>query len=529
MARKSKEDDYCCDADDDDYEDYNSTDEDNVCQTDSEYGGVEDDGDEKPEECEKDYDFVTEDDVRRCQDEVTAEISDRLSVPRGFAAAFLRHCRWDAERLENEWFADERRVRGAVGLAAAGGLDGDVPTALNSLPLTCAICFDIYAPGEMRSAGCSHYYCHECWRGYIRAAVGNGARCLLLRCPGPGCTVPVVRELVDAAAAGEDRARYAMFVVRSFVEEGTSKYVRWCPGPGCTLAVRSESGSRLYEVTCKCKHVFCFRCGEDAHRPASCETTRAWVDKCRSDGETSSWVLANTKHCPECRRAIEKNQGCNHMTCGAPCYHQFCWLCLGSWADHSGNFFHCNRYAAAKSEFTEEKTRERQARASLERFLHYYERFTAHGASMKKAQEDLDSLRADGGGLYQLGDAIGVPPTELDFLLEAYARIVEARRVLRWTYAHVYHLDPARDNVEFYEYLQGEAEKSLERLHHCAEEERGLLKKDLYYYGAAIPAGYAAGKYMEFREKLCHLNLVTRNHFSTLVEGFESGMAEVVS
>jgi ariadne-1 len=130
-----EEDDYCCD--DDDY-DVNSTDEDNVYQTDSEYGGDGDDGDENPKTSEKGYDFVTEDHVRRCQDEVTAEISDLLSVPRGFAAAFLRHCRWDAERLKDEWFADEQGVREAVGLAAAGR-DGDVvPTALNDRPLTCA-------------------------------------------------------------------------------------------------------------------------------------------------------------------------------------------------------------------------------------------------------------------------------------------------------------------------------------------------------------------------------------------------------
>ncbi|CAN6211316.1 unnamed protein product [Urochloa humidicola] len=227
MARKEDGDDYYCDADDDDDYYYSTEEEDNGTQSDSEYGGASDcdggfsDADDEDirasaKDRESGYDFVTEDDLRRCQDKVTSEISEVLSVPPGFAAALLRHCRWDAEQLKNDWFSDEARVRAAVGLAPPGQHqpDADVPTALNEEPLTCAICFDLHGAGGMRSAGCrSHFYCHECWRGYIRAAVGDGARCLLLRCPDPECPAPVVRELFDAATAGEDehllRARYA--------------------------------------------------------------------------------------------------------------------------------------------------------------------------------------------------------------------------------------------------------------------------------------------------------------------------------
>ncbi|CAL5072863.1 unnamed protein product [Urochloa decumbens] len=534
MARKGKDDDYYyCGADDDD--DYYSTEEDNATESDSEYGGggASDDGDEQAENAEviddedirasaKDrdsgYDFVTEDDVRRRQDKVTSEISEVLSVPPGFAAALLRHCRWDPELLKNEWFSDEARVRAAVGLAPAGQPGGDVPTALNEVPLACAICFDGHGPGGMRSAGCrSHFYCHECWRGYIRAAVGDGARCLLLRCPDPKCPAPVVRELVDAAAAGEDRARYETFVVRSYVEEGTSRYVRWCTGPGCTLAVRAHEGSsRLSEVTCECGHLMCFRCGSDGHRPTPCETARAWAERCAADGDTTSWVLENTKHCPKCRRAIEKNQGCNHMTCGAPCRHQFCWLCLGAWDNHDGDNFNCNRYNASREEFVGDESKERQARASMVRFLHYYERWTTHGESMDRARKELAGELLEG-----FAAAMGVQPTDLGFLEEAYEQVIEARRVLRWTYAHIYGMDPDRDDIEFCEFLQGQAEGSLERLHKCAERERKELEDEIGHYWAASPSAYAAEKYVEFKQNLSNLNIVTKRHFAKLVEVYE--------
>lgn len=31
--------------------------------------------------------------------------------------------------------------------------------------------------------------------------------------------------------------------------------------------------------------------------------------------QTSNWIAANTKVCPKCKSTIEKNGGCNHMTC----------------------------------------------------------------------------------------------------------------------------------------------------------------------------------------------------------------------
>lgn len=42
--------------------------------------------------------------------------------------------------------------------------------------------------------------------------------------------------------------------------------------------------------------------------------------------ENEQWIVKNTKQCPFCGAAIEKNKGCNHMTCTS-CGYEFCWLC----------------------------------------------------------------------------------------------------------------------------------------------------------------------------------------------------------
>ncbi|XP_065891990.1 E3 ubiquitin-protein ligase parkin-like [Dysidea avara] len=55
------------------------------------------------------------------------------------------------------------------------------------------------------------------------------------------------------------------------------------------------------------------------------------------DGRQARWVDANkqcindiTKNCPRCKSAIEKNGGCNHVTC-LICKFEFCWPCLLEW------------------------------------------------------------------------------------------------------------------------------------------------------------------------------------------------------
>jgi ariadne-1 len=132
------------------------------------------------------------------------------------------------------------------------------------------------------------------------------------------CDEAVVRRLLHGKHPGA-AARLDRRLLEAYVE--VSDAVRWCPSaPHCGRAIRVDGGGggeeRYAEVSCPCGAVFCFRCGGGAHSPCPCPMWDKW-GAMRGGGEVDNlkWIVANTKSCPKCSKPIEKNGGCNHVTC----------------------------------------------------------------------------------------------------------------------------------------------------------------------------------------------------------------------
>ncbi|KAH6778485.1 hypothetical protein C2S51_009797 [Perilla frutescens var. frutescens] len=192
--------------------------------------------------------------------------------------------------------------------------------------------------------------------------------------------------------------------------------------------------SESNDVACDCSFKFCWRCAVESHHPTECKTMAEWMEKNNSEVENTNWILAYTKPCPKCSVVIEKNQGCNHMRCGALCKFKFCWVCLGPWKDHDGGYYECNKFKGKKDA---ERSRE-SARKCLERYTHYYGRWCSNERSRKMAADDLDHARrrCDGPiGCWGQGEL-----ATLDSVVEAWEQIVECWRVLKWSYAYGYYL-----------------------------------------------------------------------------------------
>ncbi|CAN1171569.1 Probable E3 ubiquitin-protein ligase ARI7 [Linum perenne] len=446
------------------------------------------------------YTAMNESDIRRRMNEDVNQLSALLCLSASDASLILRQFGWSAGLVQESWFADEFEARRRVGLPTT-----EIKQVIHQSDQfrNCTICFELKPLSSFASAACGHLFCRGCWRQYIAKIVNEGARCLKLRCPEPWCGVAAGDDLIGEIADSKDRERYFNFVLRSYIEENRGR--KWCPAPNCECAVEfCMSGDANYDVSCLCSHSFCWNCCEDRHRPVDCETVKNWAVKNDSESENENWKKVNTKPCPKCGRAIEKNEGCMHMTCASPCHHHFCWVCLGPWQNHKS----CNRY--------DEDNALTSLRLELNRYQHYYDRWAANENSRQIAMKDLENVREN--VVSAISKIHGQGVGQVLFLMEAWEQIVECRRVLKWTYAYGFYLGSEEaEKKNFFEYLQGQAESCLDKLHDCAEKEMKKFAME----------GSCIHEYVSFRMKLHELTKLCKTYFENLVGALENGLSDV--
>eukprot|EP01126_Amoeba_proteus_P031227 TRINITY_DN3069_c0_g1_i21.p1 TRINITY_DN3069_c0_g1~~TRINITY_DN3069_c0_g1_i21.p1 ORF type:complete len:379 (-),score=74.10 TRINITY_DN3069_c0_g1_i21:282-1346(-) len=189
----------------------------------------------------------------------------------------------------------------------------------------------------MATLPCCHLYCLSCLRSYVSLQLSGGLGSSTIKCPGFECPYELDETFLAELLDREDYVKYLRFVVNSNVQNDSR--LNWCPGLGCNRVIMR---SRPYGVVmCTCGYLWCWSCRDEGHWPASCEQQKWWTEVyCKNDkdlhiespDETLSiqWLLTYTQDCPRCSSPIEKNGGCNHMSC-TMCLYQYCWICKEVW------------------------------------------------------------------------------------------------------------------------------------------------------------------------------------------------------
>ena len=91
---------------------------------------------------------------------------------------------------------------------------------------------------------------------------------------------------------------------------------------------------------------YCFTCLKKPHGDTECDNE---IDK-----DFQLWKKNKVlKRCPKCTMYTEKNEGCNHMTCGQ-CKYQWCWLCEREYEPRHYYIGKCKNLQFAKANYLNE-------------------------------------------------------------------------------------------------------------------------------------------------------------------------------
>lgn len=439
---------------------------------------------------------ITKESLLAAQREDLRRVMDLLSLREHHARTLLIYYRWDVEKL-SAVYVD----KGKASLFTEAGVTMVEHQDLDLKPyttITCDICMEDVPGDEATRVDCSHCFCNNCWTEHFIVKINEGQsrriRCMAHKCNAI-CDEAVVRHLVSKKYP-DMAEKFDRFLLESYIED--NKRVKWCPStPNCGNAIRIED-DEFCEVECSCGMQFCFSCLSDTHSPCSCLMWELWTKKCRDESETVNWITAHTKPCPKCHKPVEKNGGCNLVSC--ICGQAFCWLCGGAtgrdhtWSSISGHS--CGRFKADR-----EKKSERAKRDHY-RYMHYYNRYRAHIDSFKQESKLKETILERVSVTEERDSKL----RDFSWVNNGLYRLFRSRRVLSYSYPFAFYMfgdELFRDEMtkEEREIKQHLFEDQQQQLEANIEKLSKFLEEPFDQYGE--------NKVMEIRMQVINLSVIT--------------------
>jgi hypothetical protein len=221
-------------------------------------------------------------------------------------------------------------------LSAIGYHASMPPTVVFRATKTCEICLEVITldlfTTTPKGDACTHQEatsCVSCVRAYIEAQADSSTS-LEIRCPEPQCKGPIDYNHMRLYAPAEIFTRYDDYLNQKALQN-TADFIP-CANVDCSFGGTVDILTTTYMVCTACNTKTCTTCKtpwhperthaqntNDIRKEAEEAEQRIRNEARRASEERASnrEVEAISKACPSpgCGVRIEKNQGCDHMTC----------------------------------------------------------------------------------------------------------------------------------------------------------------------------------------------------------------------
>lgn len=455
---------------------------------------------------------ITKESLLAAQREDLRRVMELLSLREHHARTLLIHYRWDVEKI----FA-VLVEKGKARLYKEAGLpmleSHDLDSSVSTSTTMCDICMEDLPSSEQTRMDCGHCFCNNCWTEHFIVKINEGQskriRCMAHKCYAI-CDESIIRNLVGIRHP-DLAEKFDRFLLESYIED--NKMVKWCPStPHCGNAIRVDE-DEFCEIECSCGNQFCFSCLCEAHSPCSCAMWALWTKKCRDESETVNWITVHTKPCPKCHKPVEKNGGCNLVSC--ICGQAFCWLCGGAtgrdhtWSNITGHS--CGRYKEDR-----EKKSER-AKRDLYRYMHYHNRYKAHTDSFKQESRLKETIKEKVSNLEKKDSRL----RDFSWVTNGLYRLFRSRRALSYSYPFAFYMfgeelfkdEMTKEDMEIKQHLfedqQQQLETNVEKLSKFIEEPFDQYPED---------------RIMEIRMQVINLSVITDTLCKKMYECIETDL-----
>eukprot|EP01091_Cochliopodium_minus_P003229 TRINITY_DN1306_c0_g1_i1.p1 TRINITY_DN1306_c0_g1~~TRINITY_DN1306_c0_g1_i1.p1 ORF type:complete len:517 (-),score=130.26 TRINITY_DN1306_c0_g1_i1:55-1383(-) len=405
------------------------------------------------------------------------------------ARQLLKANKWDGEKLINKFFGGEKKKMFEEAKIPLNLSEWNIKDIKG--PIECTICFDEVPIDKASSLPCNHFFCKECYRDYLENSIINHSKSGGIQCPKNGCNLQVDEITALDLLPKESKARqlYYTLAAREYIKG--RKELRSCPGGTCDKIIEYHMDEDdIPIVECACGDKLCWDCGMPDHSPALCKMIMDWNIKKNKDVLESKDKMVILKNCPNpkgCTTIIEKNDGCQYMTCPT-CHYPFCWICETKSAHEKHN---CNSFKIDPNLNPQLK--------ELAKDEHFKKRFTFHEQSvlfqskLKTKCEELVKILINH---MSYNDTL--------FVEESRKTTIIAHRMLKDSYIFGYYI-PENVNIQLFEYIQGELESNTGRLEYYLEGDPKI----------------ACQKHLEIKD----LSITIRKNIDSIIEDiFKGGM-----
>jgi hypothetical protein len=185
---------------------------------------------------------------------------------------------------------------------------------------TCMVCLD-EDDDEGILLSCSHFICKPCFDLTVKNAIES--KMFPIKCFTPECG-----ELYDVGLIRERLSRddFKKLVEAAFEHHvGTNRNLySHCLTPDCLQVYELKTGTFHCDL---CNLSICTDCNSKDHSGLTCK-------ECEEAGDDLDGALLekykkekDIRSCPKCKIPIEKNMGCNRMSCHN-CKATICWFCM---------------------------------------------------------------------------------------------------------------------------------------------------------------------------------------------------------